>query len=92
MPGSRTGATYTGISEAWLVQIAKRILEAWGLRQAVAPAEIVQSHLRLTALLTLRYKVKRMHREWPVSVRLENRRRRAGARPAHSPAATRESL
>jgi len=71
-------AAYTGISEARLLQVAQRLLEAYGLRHAAEPADIVHSHHRLTNLLRSRYAVQHMHREWPVSLRLENRRRANG--------------
>ncbi len=71
-------AAYPGISEDRLLRTTERLLDAYGLGHAVAPPNVVLTYRRLTEFLSSSYEVTRLHREWPISLRLENGSRAEG--------------
>jgi len=71
-------ATYPGISEDRLLRTTERLLEAYGLAHAVAAPNVVLTYRRLTEFLSSSFEVTQLHREWPISLRLENGSRAEG--------------
>jgi|GEM_PF-195046 len=71
-------AAYPGISEERLLRIANKLLAAYGLGHAVAPPDVVLTYRRLSECLSANFEVRRLHREWPVSLLLENGSRAEG--------------
>ena len=77
-PGGNRDQKHHGISKVRLTRVADRVLQSYGLSGMADPADIAASHTRLTEALTSTYRIRRVHREWPVSLRLKNGQRVKG--------------
>ena len=71
-------AAYPGVPRDRLKTVAERVLARYDVAHAVSAADLLEGYTRLERLIALNWPDARVHREWPVSIRLPNGQRAHG--------------